>query len=56
MTVERYAATFVALSHFASYIIPDEVRKCDKFERGLHPRIQICVIPLRIRNFTDLVT
>ncbi|XP_040997307.1 uncharacterized protein LOC121243278 [Juglans microcarpa x Juglans regia] len=56
MTVERYAAIFVELSRFASYLIPDEVKKAVKFERGLHPRIQSCLIPLKIRNFTDLVT
>ncbi|KAF5468777.1 hypothetical protein F2P56_012902 [Juglans regia] len=56
MTVKRYAAIFVELSHFASYLIPNEVKKAAKFERGLHPRIQSCLIPLRIRNFTDLVT
>ncbi|KAF5468775.1 hypothetical protein F2P56_012900 [Juglans regia] len=56
MNIERYAAIFVELSRFASYLIPDEVKKAAKFERGLHPRIQSCLIPLRIRNFTDLVT
>ncbi|XP_042954699.1 uncharacterized protein LOC122291118 [Carya illinoinensis] len=56
MMVERYAATFVALSRFASYLIPDEEKKCEKFERRLHPRIRSRLIPLRICNFTDLVT
>ncbi|XP_040998170.1 uncharacterized protein LOC121244214 [Juglans microcarpa x Juglans regia] len=56
MTVERYTATFVALSWFASYLVPDEEKKCEKFERGLHPRIRSRLIPLRIRNFIDLVT
>ncbi|KAF5447806.1 hypothetical protein F2P56_033328, partial [Juglans regia] len=56
MTVERYTATFVALSRFASYLVPDEEKKCEKFERGLQPRIRSRLIPLRIRNFTDLVT
>ncbi|XP_035543582.1 uncharacterized protein LOC118347670 [Juglans regia] len=56
MTVERYTVTFVALSRFASYLVPDEEKKCEKFERGLQPRIRSRLIPLRIRNFTDLVT
>ncbi|KAF5445466.1 hypothetical protein F2P56_034513 [Juglans regia] len=56
MIVERYTATFVALSRFASYLVPDEEKKCEKFEWGLHPRIRSRLIPLRIRNFTDLVT
>ncbi|XP_040999414.1 uncharacterized protein LOC121245206 [Juglans microcarpa x Juglans regia] len=56
MIVERYTATFVALSRFASCLVLDEERKCEKFERGLHPRIRSHLIPLRIRNFTDLVT
>ncbi|KAF5468778.1 hypothetical protein F2P56_012903, partial [Juglans regia] len=56
MIVEHYAATFVELSRFASYLIPDEVKKVAKFERGLHLRIRSRLIPLRIRNFIDLVT
>ncbi|XP_035546540.1 uncharacterized protein LOC118348604 [Juglans regia] len=56
MMVERYTATFVALSWFASYLVPDEEKKCEKFEWGLHQRIQSHLIPLRIRKFTDLVT
>ncbi|XP_042964669.1 uncharacterized protein LOC122298894 [Carya illinoinensis] len=56
MTMERYAATFMALSRFASYLIPNEEKKCEKFAQGLHPRIRSRPIPLRIRNFTDLVT
>ncbi|XP_035543589.1 uncharacterized protein LOC118347676 [Juglans regia] len=56
MTVECYAMTFVALSRFASYLVLDEEKKCEKLERGLHPRIQSRLISLWIRNFTDLIT
>ncbi|KAG6667473.1 hypothetical protein CIPAW_01G103700 [Carya illinoinensis] len=56
MIVECYAATFVALSHFANYLIPDETRKARNFEQGLHLRIRNRHIPLKIRNFTDLVS
>ncbi|XP_042988586.1 uncharacterized protein LOC122316112 [Carya illinoinensis] len=51
-----FPSTPGALSRFANYLIPDEERKCEKFEQGLHSRIRSRLIPLRIRNFTDLVT
>ncbi|KAF5464932.1 hypothetical protein F2P56_014969 [Juglans regia] len=40
MTVAQYATTFMELSRFASYIIPDEEKKAEKFERGLNRRIR----------------
>ncbi|XP_035551063.1 uncharacterized protein LOC109019070 [Juglans regia] len=56
MTVAQYATTFMELSRFASYLIPDEEKKAEKFERGLNRRIRECVRTLRIRSFTELVT
>ncbi|XP_040999417.1 uncharacterized protein LOC121245208 [Juglans microcarpa x Juglans regia] len=44
------------LSRFASYLIPDEEKKAEKFERGLDRRIRERVRTLRIRSFTELVT
>ncbi|XP_035540230.1 uncharacterized protein LOC118344213 [Juglans regia] len=40
MTVAQYATTFMELSRFASYLIPDEEKKAEKFERGLNRRIR----------------
>ncbi|KAF5456596.1 hypothetical protein F2P56_026063, partial [Juglans regia] len=40
MTVAQYATTFMKLSRFASYLIPDEEKKAEKFERGLNRRIR----------------
>ncbi|KAF5454930.1 hypothetical protein F2P56_024559 [Juglans regia] len=39
MTVAQYATTFMELSRFASYLIPDEEKKAEKFECGLSPTI-----------------
>ncbi|XP_057975952.1 uncharacterized protein LOC131163375 [Malania oleifera] len=35
LTVQQYAAKFIELSCFASYIVPEEAKKERKFERGL---------------------
>ncbi|XP_035542906.1 uncharacterized protein LOC109017091, partial [Juglans regia] len=40
MTVAQYATTFMELSRFASYLIPDEEKKAEKFERSLNRRIR----------------
>lgn len=56
MTVAQYATTFMELSRFAIYLIPDEEKKAEKFERGLDRRIRERVRTLRIRSFTELVT
>ncbi|XP_057953993.1 uncharacterized protein LOC131148289 [Malania oleifera] len=39
LTVQQYAAKFVELSHFAPYIIPNEVKKARMFERSLRATI-----------------
>ncbi|XP_041011309.1 uncharacterized protein LOC121255087 [Juglans microcarpa x Juglans regia] len=56
MTVDQYATKFMELSHFASYLIPNEEKKAEKFERDLNRRIRERVHMLRIRSFTELVT
>ncbi|KAF5477557.1 hypothetical protein F2P56_004183, partial [Juglans regia] len=40
MTVDQYTTKFMELSRFASYLIPDEEKKAEKFERGLNHRIK----------------
>ncbi|XP_035542830.1 uncharacterized protein LOC118345283 [Juglans regia] len=52
MTVVQYAMTFMELSRFASYLIPDEEKKAEKFEHGLDCRIRERVRTLRIQSFT----
>ncbi|XP_041011341.1 uncharacterized protein LOC121255124 [Juglans microcarpa x Juglans regia] len=56
MTVDQYATKFMELSRFVSYLIPDEEKKAEKFERGLNRRIRERVSTIRIRSFTELVT
>ncbi|KAF5447674.1 hypothetical protein F2P56_033206 [Juglans regia] len=55
MSVHQYALKFIELSHFAPYLIPDESRKAQKFERGLHPQILDRLIAPELRNFNALV-
>ncbi|XP_041026909.1 uncharacterized protein LOC121267102 [Juglans microcarpa x Juglans regia] len=56
MKVTQYATKFIVLSLFASYLIPDEEKKAEKFEHGLDRRIRERVRTLRIRSFSELVT
>ncbi|XP_057975279.1 uncharacterized protein LOC131162690 [Malania oleifera] len=46
LTVPSYATNFVELSHFAPFIIPNEFRKEQRFERGLRQEIyeQVAVL------------
>jgi hypothetical protein len=53
--VEQYAARFIELSRFTSYLVPTEDLKARKFERGLQPRIMNQVVGFEIGNLTDLV-
>ncbi|XP_057969338.1 uncharacterized protein LOC131158487 [Malania oleifera] len=39
LTVSQYAARFVELSHFAPFMIQDEFKKAQRFERGLRQEI-----------------
>ncbi|XP_041011311.1 uncharacterized protein LOC121255089 [Juglans microcarpa x Juglans regia] len=55
MTVDQYATKFMELSRYASYLIPDEEKKAEKFERGLDWRIRDRVRALKIQNFFELV-
>ncbi|XP_057975277.1 uncharacterized protein LOC131162687 [Malania oleifera] len=50
-----YAAHFIELSHFTSYIAPDEVKKARQFERGLRRSIFKQAVVLRIQDFAELV-
>lgn len=55
MTIDRYATRFMELSHFASYLIPNEEKKAKKLEHGLDCRIRECISALGIQSFIDLV-
>ncbi|XP_042956228.1 uncharacterized protein LOC122292086 [Carya illinoinensis] len=55
MSIHQYALKFIELSRFAPYLIPDESRKAQKFERGLHPQILDRLIALKLGNFDALV-
>lgn len=53
--VHQYAAKFVELSCFVSYLILDEKRKTQKFEECLNFKIYNKVISFQILNFTETV-
>ncbi|XP_057953923.1 uncharacterized protein LOC131148212 [Malania oleifera] len=55
LTVPQYAAKFVELSCFAPFMIPDEFRKAQRFERGLRQELYEQVALLKIRDFSELV-
>ena len=55
MLVIEYAAKFLQLSHFRSYLIPTEEKKVKKFEWGLNSRIQIIMSCFNIWDFYQLV-
>ncbi|XP_057958532.1 uncharacterized protein LOC131151294 [Malania oleifera] len=55
MTVGEYAAKFVELSRFASFLILNKVRKTKKFEKGLRERLYELVVGFQVQKFSDLV-
>ncbi|XP_057975372.1 uncharacterized protein LOC131162790 [Malania oleifera] len=55
LTMPQYAAKFVELSRFAPFMIPDDFRKAQRFERGLRQAIYEQVAVLQIQDFLELV-
>ncbi|XP_041011390.1 uncharacterized protein LOC121255179 [Juglans microcarpa x Juglans regia] len=55
MTVHQYAARFIELSRFATYLIPDEEKKARKFEQELNEKIYERIVGFQIQNFSELV-
>ncbi|XP_042983274.1 uncharacterized protein LOC122312677 [Carya illinoinensis] len=55
LTVEQYAAKFMALGRFAPHLISTQKMQAQKFQAGLLPRIQSQVACLRIENYQELV-
>ncbi|XP_057965542.1 uncharacterized protein LOC131156112 [Malania oleifera] len=54
-TVQQYAARFIELSHFASYIIPYDTKKVQQFERGMRREIYKQMSILKLQDFAELV-
>ncbi|BFG37957.1 hypothetical protein CerSpe_242310 [Prunus speciosa] len=55
MTVTKYQARFEELSHFASYMIPDDARRAKRFEDGLRGEIKNKVVVLKISRYTEIM-
>ncbi|XP_042983320.1 uncharacterized protein LOC122312717 [Carya illinoinensis] len=55
LTVEQYAAKFMALGRFAPHLISTQKMQVQKFQAGLLPRIRSQVACLRIENYQELV-
>ena len=53
--MEQYAAKFVELSRFASYLILDESKKVKKFREGLNGRIRPLIIASGVDTFAEAV-
>ncbi|XP_057958389.1 uncharacterized protein LOC131151158 [Malania oleifera] len=55
LTVQRYAARYIDLSQFAPYMVPNEYKKAQRFERGLRKDIRRLLGMLQIREFSVLI-
>ena len=55
MTVAKYESKFTELSRFATHITDDEIRKAQKFERGLRPAIRSRILALKLQAYADVV-
>ncbi|KAF5442826.1 hypothetical protein F2P56_035444 [Juglans regia] len=55
MTVHQYAAKFIEISRFATYLIPDKEKKARKFEQGLNEKLYERVVGFQIQNFSEMV-
>jgi hypothetical protein len=53
--VIEYAAKFLQLSRFGMYLIPNEEKKVNKFERDLNSCIRIMMSYFDIQDFSQLV-
>ena len=51
----EYASKFLQLLHFGMYLILNEEKKVEKFEKGLNSRIQIMMNYFDIQDFSLLV-
>ncbi|XP_057965501.1 uncharacterized protein LOC131156069 [Malania oleifera] len=54
LIVQQYTARFMELSHFASFMVPDEYQKARIFERGLNHRIHEHMVVFQIQDFSEL--
>ncbi|RVW13705.1 hypothetical protein CK203_087213 [Vitis vinifera] len=55
MSVLEYESRFSELSHFALGMISEEGEKARRFQQGLRPAIRIRLVPLAIRDYSELV-
>ncbi|RVX14525.1 Transposon Ty3-I Gag-Pol polyprotein [Vitis vinifera] len=55
MSVLEYESRFSELSHFALGMINEEGEKARRFQQGLRPAIRNRLVPLAIRDYSELV-
>ncbi len=55
LIVAEYEKKFVRLSCYGREIVPNEAKKCKRFEEGLNDNIKLMITALGITNFTKLV-
>ena len=55
MTVERYAAKFIKLSHFGPHLILTEAKKASRFQKGLNERLRHHLIASGVDNYAESV-
>ena len=55
-SVDEYAAEFLRLSRFASYMVTDEEKRASKFQQGLKMDIQLFLIPLQLKMYSQVLS
>ena len=54
--MDEYAAEFLRLSRFASYMVSDEEKRANRFQQGLKIDIQIFLIPQQLKTYSQVLS
>ena len=54
--MDEYAAEFLRLSRFASYMVSDEEKRASRFQQGLKMDIQIFLIPQQLKTYSQVLS
>ena len=54
-TVIQYAQVFNGLCQYAGYHADTDVKKRDRFRRGLNTKLRECLNPIRVDTYNELV-
>jgi len=54
--MDEYAAEFLRLSRFASYMVSDEEKRASRFQQGLKMDIQIFLVPQQLKIYSQVLS